>query len=548
MRAPFKPSDTVDFVVVGSGAAGGSVAKELSAAGFSVVVLEQGPYYREKDFTHDEMKFNFNSPLMNDTRVQPQTFRRMPEDTAKAQRSVGYGRQVGGGTVHFAANYWRFHELDFNERTIWGEIPGTGFADWPITYADLEPYYTKAEYDIGISGLAGANPFEGPRSKPYPLPPMPVKSSGVLFERGAKKLGLHPFPAPVAVISQDFRGRVACVHCGFCARFGCEVGAKSSSLATVIPMALKTGLCEVRADAYVRKIQTNSNGRVTGAIYFDKNRKEIFQKAKAAVVCANGAESPRLLLMSKSNRFPDGLANSNGLLGKYLMFDVGTSAQAVFEHPLNDYRSIEVTRLIHDYYAADRSRGFYGGGGIDARFNSNPLIFGLRGMPGDAPQWGAEYKKNLSEYFTHSMTSMSHATCLPLERNSISLDPQLKDAWGLPSMRVTFKMHPDDHENQKFLLARQHEILEAAGAKKIWDFGVWDVTGSVHLMGTCRMGDDPSKSVVDKYNRAHDVPNLFVVDGSSFVTSGRQQPTGTIQALAYRAADFIAQSAKAGKV
>jgi choline dehydrogenase-like flavoprotein len=548
MPAPFKPSETVDFVVIGSGAAGGSVAKELATAGFSVVVLEQGPYLREKDFTHDEMKFNFNSPLMNDMRVQPQTFRRTEEETAKAQRSVGYGRQVGGGTVHFAANYWRFHELDFNERTIWGEIRGTGFADWPITYADLEPYYTKAEYDIGISGLAGANPFEGPRSKPYPLPPMPVKSSGVLFERGAKKLGLHPFPAPVAVISKDFRGRVACVHCGFCARFGCEVGAKSSSLASVIPMALKTGQCEVRADAYVRKIETNANGRVTGAIYFDKDRKEIFQKAKAAVVCANGAETPRLLLMSKSNRFPNGLGNSSGLLGKYLMFDVGSTAQAVFEHPLNDYKSIEVTRLIHDYYAADRKRGFYGGGGIDARFNSNPLIFGLRGMPRDMPQWGAEYKKNLGEYFTHSMTSMSHATCLPLERNSISLDPELKDAWGLPSMRVTFKMHPDDHENQKFLLARQHEILEAAGAKKVWDFGVWDVTGSVHLMGTCRMGNDPAKSVVDKYNRAHDVPNLFIVDGSSFVTSGRQQPTGTIQALAYRAADFMAKSAKAGAV
>src|SRR5580658_4978860 len=164
MPAPFKPSETVDFVVIGSGAAGGSVAKELATAGFSVVVLEQGPYLREKDFTHDEMKFNFNSPLMNDMRVQPQTFRRTEEETAKAQRSVGYGRQVGGGTVHFAANYWRFHELDFNERTIWGEIRGTGFADWPITYADLEPYYTKAEYDIGISGLAGANPFEGPRS------------------------------------------------------------------------------------------------------------------------------------------------------------------------------------------------------------------------------------------------------------------------------------------------------------------------------------------------------------------------------------------------
>src|SRR5271166_3130533 len=290
-----------DFVVIGSGAAGGVVAKELATAGFTVVVLEQGPYLREKDFTHDEIKFNFHSPLINDHRVQPNTFRRTENEDAKVRGSVGYGRQVGGGSVHYAANYWRFHEIDFIERSRWGPIAGTGFADWPITYADLEPYYTKAEYDIGISGLAGASPFDPWRSKPYPLPPMPVKSSGVLFERAAKKLGYHPFPAPMAILSQPRPGRSECVNCGFCLGFGCEVGAKSSSLATVIPMALHTGLCEVRADAYVRKIETNAKGRVTGAIYFGKDRKEIFQKARAVVVCANGAETPRLLLMSKSN-------------------------------------------------------------------------------------------------------------------------------------------------------------------------------------------------------------------------------------------------------
>jgi choline dehydrogenase-like flavoprotein len=508
--------------------------------------LEQGPYLREKDFTHDEIKFNFQSPLLNDHRLQPNTYRKTEADVAQVRGSVGYGRQVGGGSVHYAGNYWRFHEIDFVERSRFGPVSGTGFDDWPITYAELEPYYTKAEYDIGISGLAGANPFEGFRSKPYPLPPMPVKSSGVLFERGAKKLGLHPFPAPLAVLSQPYKGRVACVHCGFCARFGCEVGAKSSSLASVIPMALLTGKCEIRADSYVRKIQTDDAGRVTGAIYFDRDRKEVFQKAKAVVLCANGAESPRLLLMSKSNRFPDGLANSSGLVGKYLMFDTGGTAQAMFEHPLNDYKSVEATRVVHDFYDADPKRGFYGGGGMDARFNFNPISFALRGIPRDTPQWGSDFKRNLSQYFSRTMTSMSHATCLPLERNSISLDPEVKDAWGLPAMRVTFQSHPDDVANAKFLLARQLEILEAAGARKVWTNGVWEVSSSVHLMGTCRMGNDPKKSVVDKYHRAHDVPNLFIVDGSSFVTSGRQQPTCTIQALAYRAAEHIVEKGSTG--
>jgi len=545
MAAPFGTAGTVDFVVIGSGAAGGTVAKELSDAGFDVVVLEQGPYLKEKDFTHDEVRFAYQpSPLLNDFRKQPQTFRKTPAETAVKQLSIGYGRQVGGGTVHFNANYWRFLELDFKERSLWGEIAGTGFADWPISYSDLEPYYTKAESDIGVSGLAGANPFESPRSKPYPLPPMPVKSSGVLFERGAKKLGLHPFPAPVAIISQNYKGRLACQHCGYCPRFGCEFGSKSSSLATVIRMAERTKRCEVRSDCYVSRIETNTQGRVTGAAYFDAHKKEQFQKAKAVVVCANGAETPRLLLMSQSNRFPHGLANSSGLVGKYLMFDLGTLVWGLFEHPLNDYKSIDVTRVVYDYYAADRKRGFYGGGGIDSRFASNPIAHAIGGMPPDLPQWGAEWKSLVGEYFTHTMSSLSHLTSLPIAANAIDLDPELKDSWGLPAMRVTYKMHADDMANMKFVLARQREILEAAGAKKIWDSGADDVIDSVHLMGTCRMGKDPAASVVNSFNRAHDVPNLFIVDGSSFVTSGRQQPTATIQALAYRAADHMIQAAK----
>jgi len=322
----FKLSDPVDFLIIGAGAAGGVVAKELSRSGFNVVVLEQGPYLRETDYSHDEIRYTFQPGLTNDPKIQPITYRKTAADPAKPLKAIEYGRQVGGGSVHFTANYWRFHESDFHERSLYGDIPGTGFADWPITYADLEPYYTEAEYDLGISGLAGANPFEAPRSKPYPLPPMPVKSSGVLFERATKKLGLHPYPAPVAILSQPYRGRGACMHCGFWESFGCEMLAKSSTLASVIPVAEKTGRCEIRSDSYVRKIETDAQGRVTGAIYFERNRREAFQRAKVIVLCANGVETPRLLLLSKSNLFPDGLANSSGLVGKYLMWDNGSLA------------------------------------------------------------------------------------------------------------------------------------------------------------------------------------------------------------------------------
>jgi choline dehydrogenase-like flavoprotein len=552
----FETATPVDFVVIGAGAAGGVVAKELSTAGFQVVVLEQGPYLRAEDFEHDELKkkriwsppYIGQDVLTNDHSLQPNTFRKTAKDKAVLAPAVQYGRCVGGGSVHFTANYWRFHEIDFIERSRWGPIEGTGFADWPITYGDLEPYYTKAEWDLGISGLAGASPFDPPRSKPYPLPPLPVKSSGVLMDRGARKLGWHSFPAPLAILSQPYRGRDACHHCGYCIFFGCEWGAKSSTLASVIPMAEETGRCEVRTGCYVRKISTDKGGRVDGAVYFDSQRQEQFQKAKAVVLCANGAETPRLLLLSKSNLFPDGLANSNGLVGKYLMFDCDSGANGIFEHPLNEYKSVVVTRVIHDFYDSDPKRGFYGGGGMDARLEAYPVEYALFSMPPGTPKWGADFKRSLQENYNRQLMILTHLTTLPLESNTITLDPEVKDAWGLPAMRVTYKNHPDDLKNMAFFSDRALELLDAAGAQKKWAIEPQESTASVHLMGTCRMGNDPKASVVDKYHRAHDVPNLFIVDGSSFVTSGRNQPTCTIQALAYRASDYIARQARSGSL
>lgn len=544
----FRPTDRVDFLVIGAGAAGGVMAKELATAGFRVVVLEQGPHLRERDFKHDELGTIFRNALTNDPRRQPTTFRKLDSEKAEVRPAVVYGRMVGGGTVHFTANYWRFHEIDFVERSKWGSIAGTGFDDWPIRYAEVEPYYTKAEEELGVSGLAGASPFDPPRSKPYPLPPLPVKSSGVIFERAARKLGLHPFPAPLAILSQPYRGRSACLHCGFCEGFGCEVRAKSSTLATVIPLAERTGNCEIRAGCYVRKIEIDKAGRAAGAIYFDERKREVFQRAQAVIVCCNGSETPRLLLMSRSNLFPNGLANSSGLVGRYLMLDSGSLCGATFEYPLNDFKSVVVSRLLHDFYDADAKRGFYGGGGIDARFDMTPIFFAELGLPLDAPRWGAEYKKLLRESFTRSMYLLSHSTTLPVEGNSISLDPELKDAWGLPAMRVTFKPHSDDLKTMQFLLDRQMEILDAAGARRKWAYPVEDTTQGVHLLGTCRMGADPKRSVVDAWHRTHDVRNIFLVDGSSFVTSGRNQPTCTIQALAYRAADHLIRAAKSGEV
>lgn len=544
MSRRYRPGETVDFAIVGSGAAGGIMARELSTAGFSVVVLEQGPRMAPGDFEHDELKYTQLGGIVNRPEYSPQSFR---EDPAKEARPVTsgrnpltYARVVGGSSSHFTANFWRLREIDFIERSVLGPIPGTGFEDWPITYAELEPFYTRVEWEVGVSGLAGACPDDPPRSRPYPMPPLPVKSSGVLFERGARKLGLHPYPAPLAINSVFYRGRPGCVHCGFCNGFGCEVRAKSSSVWTMIPEAEATGRCEVRSGSYVFRIGMDAKGRASGVHYFDEAGAAHFQRARAVVVCANGAETPRLLLNSANASFPDGLANSSGLVGRYLMFNKGSSVTGVFDEPLNEFKSVQVTRVLHDFYNSDPRRGFYGGGGTTAR-SAMPMAW-AQGAPEGVPSWGEGFRDYLEEY-AHSMVLAAHGTSLPLETNRVDLDPQLKDAWGIPAIRVTYRDHPDDLAFARWQQDRNVEILEAAGARRIYRAPVEHSTGGVHLLGTCRMGDDPATSVIDRYHRTHDVRNLFLCDGSSFVTSGRGQPTMTIEALAFRAAHHIARLA-----
>jgi choline dehydrogenase-like flavoprotein len=540
----FTPSTEVDFVVIGSGAAGGIMAKQLSVAGFSVVVLEQGgwgKYGHEQDYTKDEWLNDNPSPedrLMSDPGGrQPNTFRRTEKDKA-VPGSHSYGCVVGGGTVTYGGSSWRHLPYEFRELSHDQTIPsGTGMADWPITYEELEPYYTQAEWD---------SPLFAPMSKAYPVAPLPLKSSGALFEVAAAKLGLTSVPSPMAIISEPYMGRAACVHCGMCSGFGCHVRARSSSAVTMIPIAEKTGKCEIRANSYVREISVDNNGRVTGVIYFDEQKREIQQKAKAVVLSANASESARLLLLSKSSRFPDGLANSNGIVGRYLMLGGGGGASGLFEHPLNEYKGMISAAGILDWVPSDPKRGFYGGGRLTARGHATPIDFGLGGLQPGSPRWGAAYKKALKEEANHKMTVTCFVTQMPLATNRVDLDPDLKDAWGLPAMRITSQSHPDDIKNMEFFRQKSIEVLEAAGAKKVWAGQVNDSRGGAHNRGTCRMGNDPKTSVVNKFHRAHEVPNLFVVDGSNLVTGGRNHPTMTIQALAFRAAENIVRAAKAG--
>lgn len=549
----YTPNTEVDFIVIGSGAAGGIMAKELSVAGFSVVVLEQGgwgKYGHEQDYTKDELlndRPTNEDRLMSDRTLQPNTFRRTDKEQAKPG-SHGYGCVVGGGTVTYGGSSWRHLPYEFNEASHGGTIAGTGMADWPITYDEIEPYYTKAEWEMGISGQRVDSPFVAPMSKDYPVPPVPEKSSGALFKIAAKKLGLTVVPGPLAIITRGYMGRPACTNCGACSGYGCHVRARSSSAVTMLPIAVATGKCEIRPFSYVREITVDGRGRATGATYFDKDKREVTQRAKAVILSANASESARLLLLSRSNRFPDGLANSSGVVGRYLMTGNGVNATGLLEHPLNDYKGVVSGTGIVDYVPSDPKRGFYGGGRMTSRGFDDPISYGLRGLMPGSPRWGAGYKQALREQAQHKVAVSCFITQLPLESNRVDLDPDVKDAWGLPAMRLTIQSHPDDMKNAEFFRQKSIEVLEAAGAKNIVAPPVRDSTGGAHNRGTCRMGNDPKTSVVNKFHRAHDVPNLFVVDGSNLVTGGRNHPTMTVQALAFRAADHLINAAKKGDV
>ena len=316
----------------------------------------------------------------------------------------------------------------------------------------------------------------------------------------------------------------------------------------MIPLAEASGHCEIRAESAVFRIETDGNGRASEVLYYDAAGNERAQKVKAVIVSANGAETARLLLSSASERHPDGLANSSGFVGRNLMFNAHSAVDGIFEHPLNDYKGAQVSRIIHDFYETDEQRGFYGGGSIDARplWAATPIFHALLGMPPDVPNWGRKFKEEMAHNFTRQMSIVGATTSLAVDRNNITLDPKNTDKWGRPAIRTTYRDHDDDLAMAKFLQDRASELFDAAGATKSWRHPIHPTNGGEHLLGTCRMGDDPATSVVDKHHRSHDIPNLFICDGSSFVTSGRGQPTMTIMALAFRAADHIKAAANAG--
>jgi choline dehydrogenase-like flavoprotein len=539
----------VDVLVVGSGAGGGTLAWALAAAGARVLVLEKGPHYSLYDFTHDELEIcrrNFFVPFVSD---EPHLVRRNGE---RYQRSNDgwIANCVGGGTVHMSGFFFRLHRDDLAGATRLGAPAGSTVADWPLAWDELARWYDRAEVLIGVAGAAGENPFDEPRAGAYPVPPLSAHPLGAHLARAAHGLGWHPFTTPRAVLSEAYDGRPPCNYCGFCGSYGCENGSKSSVLATFIPRALKTGRCRLRAQAMVREITVDENGRARGAVYQDRAGALHEVRARVVVVAASAVESARLLLLSRSARFPHGLANSSGLVGQNLSFSLFASVEADFLRegggravPGFDEKLPWLGVAVQDFYRLPAAAGGYKGGTLRFDFvHPNPIYNAEHvAKHTDPPLFGQALKDRLRRHFRGGRTLECEifAEYLPSPATFVELDADVRDRFGLPVARISVEHHPQDLAVARFLAARAQELFRAAGADEV---RVAAALGTTFVLqhGTCRFGADPARSVLDPTCRAHDVPNLYVVDGSFMPTSGGVPTTLTIQANALRVADVIA--------
>ncbi len=532
-----------DVCIVGAGASGLVVAKELSERGFRVVVLERGPWLRREELIEDEIEVKRRGLLWPTVRQEPRTWR--PSDDVEATplstetQLFANAMCVGGSTVHYSGLSWRFHESDFRVLSEEGPVAGTSLADWPITYDELEPYYERAEWTLGVSGRAGSNPFDPPRRRGYPLSPVARNSAGAILELGCRKLGLHPFPTPVAILSRPYEGRPACANKGFCSGYGCPLGAKSSTAEALLPAALATRRCELRTDAFVSRVTVDRRGLATGVAYFDRDGRESFQAAPLVILAAGGVETPRLLLHSATATWPDGLANGSGLVGhNFMQHAPGATVIAVFPEPLDGHQGSGSTRVNQDFYPSDPHRGFIRGGFFHPRAHGgDPIELALRPVHG--ARWGQAHKDSMRRMWRHYLYSHVTGESLPVEANRVDLDPTHRDRFGMPVARITHTAHENDVRLATFLADRSEDVFRAAGATEVIVPKPSVRRLHNHQMGTCRMGDDPRRSVVDRWCRSHGVPNLFVVDSSVFVTSAGLNPALTIQANAFRVSDYI---------
>jgi choline dehydrogenase-like flavoprotein len=535
----------VDAVIIGAGAGGGVVAKELATHGLSVVVLERGTWVRPSEDRKDDLRNQRTSILGNNSGPAEHGNPRVVVDLQGRERiaspsQAGYSNNaacVGGGTLTYGAMAWRYHPNDFRMRSTYGAPEGSTLEDWPITYDDLEPFYERAEWEIGVSGDDSGNPFKGTRRKPLPMPPLPPTKEQKLLKAAAERLKLHPFEIPMLRNSVPYNGRAGCMRCRWCVGFPCEVDAKCGTQNTVIPVALATGNCELRTGSMVKEIEFNARGHATGVAYFDRNDRLQTQDAAIVVVAGAATESARLLLNSKHRLWPNGLGNRFDWVGRNLQGHTYTGALGYFEEDLYDDLGPGAGIALCDFNHGNP--GLCGGAMLANEFIRLPIQF-LGMLPPRTPRWGRAHKDAMRRYYRHTVAVQGPTQEMPLWESRAQLDPKVKDRWGIPVLRISGDKHPHTLEIGRAMAVKAEAWLREAGAVQTWrKLPGRGVSGGQHQAGTCRMGDDSKTSVVDRFGKTHDADNVFVADASLHVTNGGFNPVLTILANAYRIAEHV---------
>ncbi|MCC6718471.1 MAG: GMC family oxidoreductase [Acetobacteraceae bacterium] len=524
-------TDPVDVLIIGSGASGAAFAWSIADTKMRIVCLEQGDWVKPTDYPANgrdwEARRYSDFDIMANRRRLPADY---PINDANSIVKIATYNAVGGGTVHYAAHFPRLHPSDFRVKSLDGVAD-----DWPIDYRTLEPYFAQNDAIMGVSGLAG-----DPSYPPHvpPLPPVPLGRAGTRAAEAMNRLGWHWWPSDAAIATVEHDGRAPCINLGHCLP-GCAQGAKGSTDITYWPAAIRAGV-EVRTHSRVREITIGPDGMATGAIYYDRDGREQFQPAHIVVMAANGVGTPRILLNSKSEKFPTGLANSSGQLGRNLMLHPWPIIQGWVDEPLDGQRGPVVTIWSKQFYETDPARNFTRGYMLQFGRGPGPVGEAMSGVEAGRIPWGPDHHKAIRRFASHRLHVGIACDDLPEAHNRITLDPVLTDSHGIPAPRIDYTLSDNTRRMMEHGIARATEIMREAGAHTTFcSREVLNYPG--HLLGTARMGTDPARSVVNEWGRSHDVKNLFIIDGSIFVTGGGVNPTSTIQALALYIADQMKQ-------
>jgi choline dehydrogenase-like flavoprotein len=522
MAAPFDLNDDTVVVVIGTGAGGGVLANELAQKGVSVVALEAGGRYLPEDYINDEWE-SFGQLAWLDPRTTSGDWRVAKDFSGLPAWIV---KAVGGTTTHWAGASIRFQEHEWKARSTYGDVEGANLLDWPIDAAEMAPWYDRAEKKLGVTRTNG-------------WPGLPGNNNYLVFEKGAKALGYKEVHTGRMAINSHMDGdRMMCQQTGFCFQ-GCKWGAKWSAAYTDIPEGEATGNLEVRERAHVARILHDASGKATGVEYFDADGALQMQKARVVAVAGNSFESPRLLLNSHSSMFPDGLANSSGQVGRNYMRHVTGSVYATFDKPVKMWRGTTMAGIVQDEARHDPSRGFVGG------YELETLSLGLPFMAAflDPGAWGREFTSALDSY--ENMAGMwIVGEDMPRETNRVTLS-DVEDQYGLKVANVHFDDHPNDVAMRNHAYQQGQAIYEAVGATRTFPTPPYP---STHNLGTNRMSERAEDGVVNRFGQTHDIPNLFISDGSQFTTGAAENPTLTIVALAIRQAHHMAEALSRGEM